>query len=139
MTADVTIEVARVADVLRVPNAALRFQPIAAGRSGGDGARAAAPPAGARDGGGLSGAAAALSEATAVPARRSTVHVAGPGGSLRAVAVRSGLTDGRFTQIVEGDLQEGDRVAVGVATARSGDGGAFPGAAPGPTRGRRPF
>ena len=34
MTANVTIEVARVEDVLRVPNAALRFRPTGAGRPG---------------------------------------------------------------------------------------------------------
>ena len=34
MTADVTVEVAKVADVLRVPNAALRFKPIEVGRAG---------------------------------------------------------------------------------------------------------
>src|SRR6185436_10547588 len=35
MTADVTIEVARIADILRVPNAALRFRPVETGRGGG--------------------------------------------------------------------------------------------------------
>jgi HlyD family secretion protein len=113
MTADVTIEVARVTTVLRVPNAALRFQPITAA-GGGEGGRGA--PAG----------------------RKGTVHVVGAGGALRAVGVRTGLSDGRFTQILDGEIREGDRVAVGVATARSSEGGAFPGAAPA-TRGRRPF
>jgi HlyD family secretion protein len=151
MTADVTIEVARVADVLRVPNAALRFQPIDGGRgggAGGDGRVAAAPGtgraagagpapgAGPAAGAGPAGAAAVLAQAAAAPARRQTVHVVGPRGALRAVAVRTGITDGRFTQILEGDLEEGERIAVGYATARSGAGGAFPGMGTSP--GRRP-
>jgi len=144
MTADVTIEVASVSDVLRVPNAALRFQPIETGRPGNDGVPAADRTGGNRGGGdqgggGLERAAGALSDAAPGAPRRQTVHVAGPSGALRPVPVRTGLTDGRFTQILEGDLREGDRIAVGAATARSGDGGSFPGAAPGATRGRRPF
>jgi HlyD family secretion protein len=115
MTADVTIEVASAGDVLRVPNAALRFQPIGPGRAGNDGVPASGAP------------------------RRQTVYVAAPDGALRPVPVRTGLTDGRYTQVLEGGLREGDRIAVGVATAKSADGGSFPGAAPGTPRQRRPF
>ena len=149
MTADVTIEVASVSDVLRVPNAALRFQPIETGRPGNDGAPASGRaggdraggirPGGDQAGGGLERAAAALADATPGAPRRQTVYVAGPNGALRPVPVRTGLSDGRFTQILEGDLREGDRIAVGITTARSDAGGSFPGAGPGPSRGRRPF
>jgi len=130
MTADVTIEVASVSDVLRVPNAALRFRPIATSRPGNE----SAPT-----GNGLERAAGALSEVIPGSPRRQNVYIAGPDGALRSVPVRTGLTDGRFTQILEGELREGDRIAVGVATAKSADGGSFPGAASGPSRARRPF
>jgi HlyD family secretion protein len=140
MTADVTIEVAHLADVLRVPNAALRFRPIEIGRSGqgaderddsralaGDGrpraesARAASGPSG----------------ASPPPRRQQLVYTTGPDGALRAVPVKTGITDGRYTQVLEGDLKVGERIAVGFATAKSGQDGTFPGVAPG--RGRRPF
>jgi hypothetical protein len=51
--------------------------------------------------------------------------------------VRTGISDGRFTAVVGGDLHEGDRVAVGYATAKSESGGAFPGMG-GPGGGRTP-
>jgi HlyD family secretion protein len=138
MTADVTIEVARVDDVLRVPNAALRFQPIDQGRGAaeGDGRVPALPGAGPAAATGPAGAAATLAQAAPASARRQTVHVVGPRGALLAVAVRTGITDGRFTQILAGDLQEGDRIAVGYATMRSTSGGTFPGVGAPP--GRRP-
>ncbi|HEV8701011.1 MAG TPA: efflux RND transporter periplasmic adaptor subunit [Candidatus Polarisedimenticolia bacterium] len=140
MTADVTIEVSSVPDVLRVPNAALRFQPIETERTGGRSTPEAAPAEGTRSGAGLDRAAAALTGTPARDPRQQTVHVVGPHGVLRPVPVRAGLTDGRFTQILEGDLREGDRVAVGLATSKSAGGGSFPGVGQGAARGgRRPF
>jgi len=126
MTADVTVEVAKVSDVLRVPNAALRFKPISAGRPGeADGA------AGATLGGtaarGAVGAARALGAGRATR-RQQTVYVVKPDGELKAVEVKTGISDGRFTAITEGDLNPGDKIAVGVATAKVDQAsGALPG------------
>lgn len=123
MTADVTIEVSSVPDVLRVPNSALRFQPIDTDRSGSGGPRGAAP-----------------ADEASRASRRQTVYVVGSRGILRPVPVRAGLTDGRFTQILEGELREGDRIAVGPATAKSAQGGSPLGVGQGTARGgRRPF
>ena len=140
MTADVTIEVSSVRDVLRVPNSALRFQPIDTERS------ASGSPAGAAPTEGSSGKAvpdqaeAGRSGSAARTSRQQTVYVVGAHGVLKAVAVRTGLTDGRFTQILEGELREGDRIAVGPATAKSAQGGSPLGVGQGATRGgRRPF
>jgi HlyD family secretion protein len=64
----------------------------------------------------------------------------GPDGQLQAVKVRTGMTDGVVTELVETTLKEGDRVAT--VTAQAADSrkkqntGAFPGASPAP-RGRR--
>ena len=139
MTADVTIEVARVGDVLRVPNAALRFKPVETGRGGGggapgaDGARASgfeAPRGGGPAGGGPAAMAGLLKSGHPVPARSENVYVVDDEGKPHEVAVKTGITDGRYTAIVGGDLKEGDRVAVGLETAKSTMTGSFPGMAP---------
>jgi HlyD family secretion protein len=127
MTADVTIEVAHVADILRVPNAALRFRPIetsAPAPSDSSAAQAATP--GGRPGGGFAGAAQALPGGERGK-REQTVHVLEADGSLKSVAVKPGISDGRFTAILEGDLKEGDKIAVGMATAKSDASAGFPG------------
>jgi HlyD family secretion protein len=130
MTADVTIEVAQVRDVLRVPNAALRFRPTdQSSGSGGAGARGAAGR-GAADsgqgrsarGGGLAEAAEQFGRAAAgKPSGRGTqtVYVRAGGDRLKAVAIRTGISDGRFTQVLEGELKPGDAVVIGQATAKS--------------------
>jgi HlyD family secretion protein len=139
MTADVSIEVARAAETLRVPNAALRFQPIAIGTAAsgrGDGAPAGAIAGDGSPAAGGARAAAAPRDPASAALRRQTVYVLGPEGRLRAVLVRTGITDGRYTQVLEGELQAGDRVAVGFATAKSGQAGSFPGLQPGSGRQR---
>jgi len=133
MTADVTIEVARVSDVLRVPNAALRFRPIETAATAGSGGNAGAPKQG-----GFSKAAGALAQATGgAPAKRGgqTVYVLDAAGEPKATPVRTGISDGRFTAIVDGGLKAGDRVITGIATARADQAGT---GAPGLTPGRGP-
>jgi HlyD family secretion protein len=75
MTANVTIEVARRDDALRVPAAALRFTPAGQGSK--------APQVWRSD-----------------------------NGALTPVPVKTGLSDGQFTEVVEGDLEIGDSLAV---------------------------
>lgn len=84
MTANVTFEVAKVENVLRIPNAALRFspQPFDAGTGG--------PPR----------------QGSRVP----TVWTLDGKGEPRPVEIRTGLSDGSFTELVEGPLKEGDRI-----------------------------
>jgi len=142
MTADVTIEVARISDVLRVPNAALRFRPIetattAGAGTGGNGGGAPKQGNGNRPGGGFSKAAQALGQAAGgAPAKREqTVYVLDAAGEAKATHVRTGISDGRFTAIVSGDLKPGDRVVTGLATARADQTGA---GVPGMTPGRGP-
>ena len=142
MTADVTIEVARVEDVLRVPNGALRFRPIETSQSGRSSAPAAANATqgqqGRGAGGGLARAGAALG-AGAKPARRQqTVYVVLAGDQLKAVPVKTGISDGRFTAILEGEISPGDKVAVGNQTINVQQTGTFPGTG-GPGGGGRRF
>ncbi|HEV8337425.1 MAG TPA: efflux RND transporter periplasmic adaptor subunit [Candidatus Polarisedimenticolia bacterium] len=130
MTADVTIEVAQVHGVLRVPNAALRFRPTdQSSESRGAAARGTASQGAANSGqgrpprgGGLAAAAEPFGRAGAGRARglgTQTVYVDTGGDRLKAVSIRTGISDGRFTQVLEGELKPGDSVVVGQETAKS--------------------
>jgi HlyD family secretion protein len=206
MTANVTIEAAQVANVLRVPNAALRFRPpeakegskapgqagTAAGTQGGasgtggtgamEGGRGSRRWGGSRTGGepatgtgggqsrpsteagetaqtgerpsfergasglgergqGMGGLAGSFPGGTGRGGRRQTqtVYLVGEKNELRPVRIRTGLTDGHYTQVlqvVEGTLNPGDKVATGLVTAKvEQTGTSFPGSTPGGMRG----
>ncbi|MCX5868684.1 MAG: efflux RND transporter periplasmic adaptor subunit [Proteobacteria bacterium] len=103
MTANVTFIVAEKENVLRVPNAALRFRPpselIAGGKAGnGDKSR---PGPGVKNGG--------KPAAGAEPRDRRTVWV-DIQGTPQPVQIKTGITDGSLTEIVEGELKEGDKL-----------------------------
>jgi HlyD family secretion protein len=123
MTANVTIDVASVPDVLRVPNAALRFKPPteegkdAGGASGGDALRNAARSGGSS---GPGGAAQQMPRGRrgGAASKASTVYTLSAEGKLQPVEIRTGISDGRFTQVVSGGLKEGDQVVIGVATSK---------------------
>jgi HlyD family secretion protein len=106
MTANVSIEVARRDDVLRVPSAALRFRPTAETLAalGQDTAVVQQQPAGA---GGRS--------TTARQAASGTVWLFD--GRLHPAQVRTGVTDGVYTEIVGGSIQEGTVLATRVDAA----------------------
>jgi HlyD family secretion protein len=114
MTANVTIDVASVQNVLRVPNAALRFKPPTEG--GGDAMQKAA-----RTGqGGPGGAASQLpgGRRRGGSAKGQTVYTLSAEKKPSPAEVRTGISDGRFTQVVSGNVKEGDSVIVGVATSK---------------------
>jgi multidrug efflux pump subunit AcrA (membrane-fusion protein) len=37
---------------------------------------------------------------------------------LRPAQIRTGITDGRYTEVVAGDLKEGDNIVVGLVTSK---------------------
>ncbi|HVE66362.1 MAG TPA: efflux RND transporter periplasmic adaptor subunit, partial [Thermoanaerobaculia bacterium] len=143
MTANVSIEVARVRDVLRIPTAALRWRPEArdgasaeeraAAIGSGGGAAAASRQVG--RGGAGAGAGGGRRGRGARSAQKQTVYKLPVGAEEPAAAeVRTGISDGRVTQVVDGTVAEGDTVVVGAATLRANaPAGAMPGA-----RGRGP-
>jgi HlyD family secretion protein len=138
MTANVTIDVATVRGVLRVPNAALRFKPAettpttgtAGGQrnaettSSGGGATPERRMAQAGRGPGITGA----GGAGGAFQRRGGGGERRPGQMIylldaatkkpKGVWIRPGITDGHFTQVVSGEVKEGDPVIVGLATAK---------------------
>jgi HlyD family secretion protein len=125
MTANVIIDVAMVQDVLRVPNAALRFKPPTEGsaeaRRGGSGASGgdAMQRAGRSGrGGGPAGAAGQLPGRRGDASKASTVYTLDAEKKLQPVEIRTGITDGRYTQVISGPLKDGAPVVVGVATSK---------------------
>lgn len=98
MTATVTVIADRRAEVLRVPNAALRFRP---------------------DFGGQGGSAPVTVDEPGVRSLYVLVK-----GKPERRAVRVGLSDTRYTEIVGGDLKAGELVIMGAETAGSATQGA---------------
>jgi HlyD family secretion protein len=132
MTADVRVQVARAEDVLRVPASALRFRPELLGLNGasdrpqsGAGAQSGARPSGQRPSGERS--------AERIQMARLYVPPAKAGGTLRALTFLPGLTDGQYVEVRKGEITEGERIVVGLATAQGQDIGGLAGM----TRGRR--
>ncbi|MFL6264003.1 MAG: efflux RND transporter periplasmic adaptor subunit [Thermoanaerobaculia bacterium] len=138
MTANVTIDVANVRDVLRVPNAALRFRPettaaaggqqqAGGGRSGGSGQQRAAGGEGRTGTGGPGGGSGNWQRGGGRRQQQGqTVYVLNAAAEdkkneLRPVQIRTGITDGRYTQVVSvisGTLNPGDPVVTGTATVK---------------------
>jgi HlyD family secretion protein len=101
-TAYSTIPTGQVGDVVRVPNAAIRFTPTVP----------ADEPKRLYQQNGISLAAAASRSGAA-----KVVWQAGPGGRLKPIPIRVGITDYTFTQLVSGDLKPGDLLVTGEAVA----------------------
>lgn len=108
MTANVSITVARKDDVLMVPNAAFRFSPPQSGAVGqkvaDSGAGVTKPPSSEspqrpKAGGGNHG--------------WKTVWKLNDSGDLTPVVIQPGISDGSVTELVEGELQERDKIIIG--------------------------
>ncbi len=120
MTANVTVQIAMNENVLRVPNAALRFRPAGQGTGGGE------QVAG---GGREQTAGGPQVRPTATSGAGNAPRAFGAGGGDRSsgrvfvlrsgefvpVRVRTGVSDGTTTAIVDGDLKEGDQVVTGMS------------------------
>jgi HlyD family secretion protein len=142
MTANLTVTIDERNDVLKVPNSALRFTPqttdAAQSRSGGNanGSRRNAgqrqnagaannsngtDPAATQQGDGSNaqqqqgGARGQFARATepVLPGQTRRVWVLGADGKPEARRVKVGLSDGSATEVVEGDLREGDVIVTG--------------------------
>ncbi len=100
MTAYVNVQVAQRRNVLLVPNAALRFRP--------DDAPVPAPRSklDERKSDGTKGT-------VYLPAQR----------RLRALALQIGISDGRFTEVIAGELKAGDQVVVGTVASAAAEAG----------------
>ncbi|GLH74932.1 hypothetical protein GETHLI_34340 [Geothrix limicola] len=136
MTANVTIVTNQVKDVLRVPNAALRFNPAAfiKDEKKTDGPRLGQPMmmGGPRPSGGAQTGTG--SKGGMVAKREDRIWVL-ENGKPKAIVVKAGISDGQFTEVTGEGLNEGMQVLVGVESAKQANGSASPlGGAPGGRR-----
>jgi HlyD family secretion protein len=158
MTANLTVTIDERNNVLKVPNAALRFTPQdASGQRGGVGTgngqgRRQQNGNGATDGSAKGGNGSEVQFARAtdpvLAGQTRAVWVMGQDGTPQRRRIKIGLTDGAATEIVEGNLVEGEMVITGQTlsssaaksntnqTAAPGFGGAPRTGAPGGGRGR---
>jgi HlyD family secretion protein len=105
MTANVRVITAQKDNVLKVPNAALRFRPPTTGSEEKSALAGRQPGMGQGSKGGKGSAGSGK------------VWTLGTDGTPRAIELKSGINDGNQTEVLEGALQEGQQVIVGVATA----------------------
>jgi HlyD family secretion protein len=122
MTANCTFVWAEKDDALRIPNAAMRFRPPAdllaslnpnPNRTPGQRVRPAGADASQPGGAAKSGSAGAGSDPT-----RKTVWVLRD-GKPKPVRIRSGVSDGSLTEVVEGELADGDLVITDMSGGNS--------------------
>lgn len=120
MTANLTITIDERNNVLKVPNSALRFTPQDAnrqrtgggqGQGQGQGRRRQQQADGAQGGGGENRFAPA--SAPVLPGQVRVVWVLGQDGTPQRRRITVGLSDGSATEVVDGDLNEGDMVITG--------------------------
>ena len=93
MTANVTIQVKKFENILKIPNTALRYRPT--DKAKGNGAREVPKP---KDAG------------------SQRVYRPGRDGRPTPVSVKTGVTNGLFTELAGGDLKEGDDLIVADAS-----------------------
>jgi HlyD family secretion protein len=113
MTAFVRIRVGDVHDVLKVPNQALRYKPKSGDRKG---RRSGGSGGGGGQGGKDSGDAPVRLKAGVEPQR---VYILSH-GKPKKVIVKTGLTDGKFTEIKAGELKPSDEVITGEEQPQKG-------------------
>jgi HlyD family secretion protein len=116
MTASISFQVGEAANVLRVPNAALRFYPPREQVRPEDRhlleAAAAAAPGEDADG---SDASRSAEEKADIRRQRNRRHVwAVDGDFVRAIEVVTGLSDSTHTEVVSGDLPDGQKLVTGI-------------------------
>jgi HlyD family secretion protein len=137
MTAEVRIEVARAEAAVRVPAAALRFRPEMIGMGGRPGQQTGGGM-GAQGGGGRpsmggqQGGQGGQGDAPRAARDEARVFLAPakPGDPLTPVTFVTGLTDGQFFEVKRGDLAEGTKIVVGLATSQSQQAGGLAGMTP---------
>jgi HlyD family secretion protein len=139
MTANVTIQTMTKEDVLKVPSAALRFNPTAfmpadetsaaksRGQTGNNQGGKAGP-----GGPGANKGPSGMPSRGMVARREDRIWILGPDGKPKALVVKVGITDGQATEISGEGISEGMQVLVGVEDTKRAATGAAPLATGGP-------
>lgn len=108
MTANVSIIVAQRNDVLKIPNAALRFTPLVGSRGPAPSATSSSAP--------LSGAQQPVADVH--DRRAKLVWKLNENGDPESTTVQVGISDGSSTEANSGDVKEGDHLIVGIDMPR---------------------
>jgi len=108
MTANVSIEVKKYRDVLKIPNAALRYRPTAKGTETESPGKRPGNGKGKETGG-------------------QRVYLLGKDGKPVPVRVKGGVSNGTFTVLEEGSLKEGDLLVIGESQGKKAGGATPPG------------
>lgn len=137
MTANVTIVTNQRHDVLRVPNAALRFNPAAfiKDEKKAEGPRLGQPVT--MGGGPRSGAQQGTGSRGGMVAKREDRIWVLEAGKPKDIVVKAGVSDGQFTEVTGEGIQEGMQILVGVENSKQAAGAAPLTPAPGGPGGRR--
>ncbi|MBK8789889.1 MAG: hypothetical protein IPO28_06890 [Holophagaceae bacterium] len=126
MTANVTISTNQRRDVLRVPNAALRFNPAAfvKDEKKTEGPRLGQPAV--MGGGPRPAAQTGTGSRGGMVARREDRIWVLENGKPKAIVVKAGISDGQFTEVSGEGITEGLQVLVGVENPKQAGGAAVP-------------
>jgi HlyD family secretion protein len=108
MTANVSIEVKKFGDVLKIPNAALRYRPSSKGTDAESAGRRQRNGKGKEEAGGQ------------------LVYLLGKDGKHAPVRVKTGVSNGTFTVLEEGNLKEGDLLVTGETQGKKAAGNTTP-------------
>jgi HlyD family secretion protein len=123
MTANISCEVGRDENKLRVPNAALRFKPDSGETPQHNGGGNGGGGGGGGNGGGFGGGSHGGGDSSHSGKPKNIVWILDPTNQTpKAVTVRIGLNDGAFTEIREpSKLEEGADVIIGYESADNSD------------------
>ena len=107
MTANVAIEVKKFKDILKIPNAALRYRPTTKGTESDNTGKRPGNGKGKEAGG-------------------QRVYLLGKDGKPAPVAIKAGVSNGTFTVLDKGDLKEGDLLVTGESEGKKAGGSPTP-------------
>jgi HlyD family secretion protein len=126
MTANISFQVGDQTDVVKIPNSALRFYPNPASVRTADLRLVEGHQERANDQQATqSEQSTSAQERSELRRERNRRHVwVAENGSLRAVEIVTGLSDSKFTEMLEGDLKPGDKLVTGQLQSNAGQGGA---------------
>jgi HlyD family secretion protein len=113
MTANVTIEIDRQDDILKVASAALRYHPVG-DKTGSSTWRRDSTDKADNPGAADSMISSRHEPSSDRPANRRRLWILDPQGKPEPIPVQIGISDGVFTQVISDKLKEGDKVITGV-------------------------
>lgn len=117
MTATLSFQIDEVRDVARIPNAALRFYPQRERVRPEDRKLLEGTDKESKEESDTTGARKSASDKAETRRNRNRRHVwVVDGDFLRAVEVITGLSDNKYTQLISGDLAEGEKLVTGIQT-----------------------